>query len=129
MALYKGFSTIGRYKQFTMTDFDLVVRDLLNNFNIRKGEKLMNPNYGTIIWSLLFENFTDDVKSAIVKDIQQIANNDPRISLNNVVITQYQKGIQLTVTVTYVPTNQTANMLLTFLQNNQQLTASISTNS
>jgi phage baseplate assembly protein W len=125
MTIYKGFSTIGQLKRFDLTDFNLVVRDLLNNFNIRKGEKLMNPNYGTIIWNLLFENFTDDVKSAIVQDIQTIAANDPRLQLNNVVVTSYQKGIQLTVTVTYLPTNQSANMLLTFLQTNQQLTASI----
>jgi phage baseplate assembly protein W len=125
MTMYKGFSTIGRTKKFTLTDFDLVVRDLLNNFNIRKGEKLMNPNYGTIIWSLLFENFTDDVKSAIIQDIQTIASNDPRLSLNNVVVTSYQKGIQLTVSITYAPTNQSANMLLTFLQDNQQLTSSV----
>ena len=125
MATYKGFSTIGESKKFTLTDFNLVVRDLLNNFNIKKGSKLMNPNYGTIIWSLLFENFTDDVKSAIIQDIQTIASNDPRLALNNVVVTSYQKGIQLTVSVTYLPTNQSANMLLTFLQNNQQLTFSI----
>lgn len=125
MSTYKGFSTIGASKKFTLTDFNLVVRDLLNNFNIRKGSKLMNPNYGTIIWSLLFENFTDDVKSAIIQDIQTIASNDPRLSLSNVVVTSYQKGIQLTVSVTYLPTNQSANMLLTFLQNNQQLTSSI----
>jgi phage baseplate assembly protein W len=125
MSTYIGFSTISQTKKFTLSDFDLVVRDLLNNFNIRKGEKLMNPNYGTIIWNLLFENFTEDVKSAMVKDIQTIASNDPRVSLNNIVVTQFNKGIQLSVTVTYIPTDQSANMLLSFYNENQQMFSTV----
>ena len=46
---YKGFSTVGRNQKFRLTDFDLVKQDLINHFNIRKGEKLMNPNFGTVI--------------------------------------------------------------------------------
>lgn len=129
MATYKGYSSINRSKKFTISDFELVVRDLLNNLSIRKGEKLMNPNYGTIIWNMLFEQFTDDVKSAIVQDLQTIANNDPRLALNNITVTSYLKGIQISIKLTYVPTNQTANMLVNFLQENQQLTSSISTTS
>jgi phage baseplate assembly protein W len=127
MANYIGFSTIGQTKKFTLSDIDLVIRDILNNFNIRKGEKLMNPNYGTIIWNLLFENFTEDVKSAMVKDIQTIAGNDPRVSLSNIVVTQFNKGIQLAITLTYIPTNQTANMLLSFYNENQQLFSTVTT--
>jgi phage baseplate assembly protein W len=123
MALYIGFSTIGQSKKFTLSDFELVIRDILNNFNIRKGEKLMNPGYGSIIWNLLFENFTEDVKSAMVKDIQTIAGNDPRVSLSNVVVTQFNKGIQLSITLTFVPTDQTTNMLLSFYRENQQMFA------
>lgn len=125
MANYIGFSTINQTKKFTLSDFDLVVRDILNNFNIRKGEKLMNPDYGTIIWNLLFENFTEDVKSAMVKDIQTIAGNDPRVSLSNIVVTQFNKGIQLSITLTYIPTNQSANMLLNFYNENQKLFSTV----
>jgi len=125
MSTYIGFSTIGQTKKFTLSDIDLVIRDILNNFNIRKGEKLMNPNYGTIIWNLLFENFTEDVKSAMVKDIQTIAGNDPRVSLSNIIVTQFNKGIQLAITLTYIPTNQTANMLLSFYNENQQLFSTV----
>lgn len=121
MSIYIGFSTIGQSKKFTLSDFDLIIRDILNNFNIRKGEKLMNPDYGSIIWNLLFENFTEDVKSAMVKDIQIIAGNDPRVSLSNIVVTQFDKGIQLSITLTFVATNQTTNMLLSFYRENQQM--------
>ena len=64
---YKGFSTIDQTKKFRLTDFELVKQDLLNHFSIRKGEKLMNPNFGSIIWNMLFEPLTADVKSTIVE--------------------------------------------------------------
>ena len=42
-------STINQVKKFRLTDAELIKRDLLNHFAIRKGEKLENPNFGTII--------------------------------------------------------------------------------
>ena len=84
MTTYKGFSTYDRTKKFRITDFELAKQDLFNHFHIRKGEKLMNPNFGTIIWGILFEPFTEEIKAAIVKDIKAIAAYDPRISIDNV---------------------------------------------
>ena len=55
---YKGFSTIGQTGKFRLTDFDLVKQDIINNFQIRKGEKLMNPDFGTIIWNIIHEPLT-----------------------------------------------------------------------
>jgi phage baseplate assembly protein W len=55
MTTYRGLSTLGQNKKFRLTDIELVKRDLLNHFQIRKGEKLMNPNFGSIIWNMLFE--------------------------------------------------------------------------
>jgi hypothetical protein len=69
---YRGFSTIGRTKKFRLTDLELVKRDLLNHFSIRKGEKLMDPNFGSIIWNMLYEPLTADVKSSIVEDVKRI---------------------------------------------------------
>jgi phage baseplate assembly protein W len=52
---YRGFSTIGQTKKYRLTDLELIKRDLLNHFAIRKGEKLMDPNFGSIIWNMIFE--------------------------------------------------------------------------
>ena len=42
--LFKGFSTVGRdFEDVALYDYELVRADLLNHFNIRKGEKLENP--------------------------------------------------------------------------------------
>ena len=62
---YRGFTTINVAKKFRLVDFDLVKQDLINHFNIKKGEKLMQPNFGSIIWNCLYEPLTPEVKAAI----------------------------------------------------------------
>lgn len=106
MITYKGFSTYNRYKKFRVTDFDLAKQDLFNHLHIRKGEKLMNPNFGTIIWNVLFEPFTEEIKTAIVSDITAVAKYDPRLNIDQVEVTQYEHGIQVAMVLTYVPTDQ-----------------------
>jgi phage baseplate assembly protein W len=69
---YRGFSTVNQVKKFRLTDFELVKQDLINHFSIRKGEKLMNPNFGSIIWNMLYEPLTADVKSVLVEDVKKI---------------------------------------------------------
>ena len=73
MPTFIGFSTIDRFKKFTVVDFELIKTDLLNAFNIRQGELVGRPQYGTTIWDSLFENQTQetDVKSVIrLKGVQ-----------------------------------------------------------
>jgi phage baseplate assembly protein W len=106
MTIYKGFSTIEKTKNFRITDFELVKRDLINHFNIRKGEKLMNPNFGTIIWDMIFEPLDEEAKTLIIQDIQRIIANDPRVVAENVVVTAYDRGVQIEIQLIYVNRNQ-----------------------
>ena len=122
MSTYRGFSTINATKRFKVTDTDLIKQDLVNNFNIRKGEKLMQPNFGTIIWGLLFEPLTNDLKNAVVADITQIINYDPRVIVNDVEVIQQEHGLQILVALTYSTTNQTDALFLNFNGNSQKLT-------
>lgn len=117
MTTYKGFSTAGKNKRFRLTDFDLVKQDLVNHLMIRKGEKLMSPNFGTVIWNLLFEPLTDDVRRVIVDDLQKIVAVDPRLAVDNITVTQFEHGIQVELEVRYLQTNETATMNLQFDQN------------
>jgi phage baseplate assembly protein W len=118
---YKGFSTLGSSKNFRLTDFDLIKQDIFNHFNIRKGEKLMRPNFGTIIWNVLHEPFTEDLKSVITQDIRAIAGYDPRVSFDNIIVTEYDQGIQIELQLRYVLTNQTRVMLMNFNGTNNTL--------
>jgi len=59
---YRGFNSQESARNYKLYDIDLVKQDIINHFHIRKGEKLENPDFGTIIWDLLFEPFTQEVK-------------------------------------------------------------------
>lgn len=102
---YNGFSTIDQTKKFRLADLELIKRDLLNHFAIRKGEKLMNADFGSIIWNVLFEPLTADVKALIAEDIQRIASYDPRVRVDNVLVDELDTGIQIQLDLTFLPDN------------------------
>jgi phage baseplate assembly protein W len=111
---YKGFSTVYSSSNSKVYDDELVKQDLLNHFNTRKGERLMNPNFGTIIWDVLYDPLTDGLKEEIEADIRTILTSEPRITPISVEVTEQDFGILLEVTVTYNRTNQTENMRISF---------------
>ena len=124
MANYNGFSTIGRVKKFKVTDLELVKQNLFNHFNIRKGEKLMQPNFGSAIWSMMFEPLTEELKNLIQDDVKTVVGYDPRTRVNNVIVTQYDHGVQLDIELEYLPSNQADTLSLMFDNASQQLTRS-----
>jgi phage baseplate assembly protein W len=117
--MYKGFSTVNTTTEnFTLYDFELIKQDLLNHFYVRQGERLMNPTFGTIIWDLLFEPLTEELKELILQNVNQIINFDPRVQASNVLVTSYETGIQIEVTLTYLPYNLSERLTLQFDQQN-----------
>lgn len=115
---YKGFSSKELKRNYKLYDIDLVKQDLINHFYIRKGEKLENPDFGTIIWDMLFENFTEDVKTMIAKDVEDIINYDPRIAVNAVTVDSTDQGIRIQADIVYVPFNVNERMTFDFDKNN-----------
>lgn len=101
--IFKGFSTQqGEFTDKKLYDIELVKQDLFNHFNIRKGEKLENPEFGTNIWQYLFDPLDIDTKNAIIQDIEDVVNYDPRVTLDQVDVNQYEHGVQVNVTVVYI---------------------------
>ena len=102
---------------FNLYDLALIKQDIINMFHIRQGEKLENPEFGTIVWDALYEPLTEQLKEAIAENVTQIVNYDPRVTVNNVTIDQYESGLQINVSMTYLPYNISESLLLTFDQN------------
>lgn len=121
---YRGLNTIGASKKFRIVDFDLVKQDLINHFNIRKGEKLMQPNFGSIIWNCLYDPLTPDVKAAITQDVRRIVNYDPRLQVDDVIINEFDQGLQIQLDLTYLPGNFADSLILNFDAQAQNLTVS-----
>lgn len=111
---YRGFSTIDKLKKFKLTDLELIKRDLLNHFAIRKGEKLMNPEFGSIVWNILFEPLTADVKALIAEDVQRVVTYDPRVRVDNILIDQFEYGLQIQVEMTFLPDDLSDVLTLQF---------------
>lgn len=114
---YKGFSTVGVTNSNTrLYDFELIKQDILNHFNTKRGERLMNPNFGSIIWDLIMEPLTDQVRKAITQDIETICNSDPRVIPTQMDLTEYPNGYILELTLFLKGTDQSTNMKLMFDQ-------------
>jgi phage baseplate assembly protein W len=116
---YKGFSTVSPDNiGFQLYDIQLIKQDIINHFHIRQGELLNNPNFGTIIWDILYEPLTENIKQIIAENVTTIINYDPRVSVTNIVVDQYESGLQIEATLIFLPYNIVENMQLTFDQNN-----------
>lgn len=118
---YKGFSSSSSTTGFKLYDLDLVKQDLINHFYIRKGEKLENPDFGTVIWDMIFEPFTEENKEIIAKNVEDIINYDPRIAVNSIAIDSTDIGIRIEAEITYIPFNINERMTLNFDKNNNTI--------
>ena len=112
---YKGFSTVDPTRSDSrLYDYELLKQDLFNQFNVRKNERVMAPNFGTIIWELLFEPFTDNIKSQIIDDVTRIVSSDPRIQTLSADIAEQDYGILLEITLLFKDSNQSENIKFSF---------------
>lgn len=103
---YKGFSSVSTAAEsYALYDLYLIKQDIVNHFNIRIGERLENPNFGTVIWDVIFEPLTDDIINVITKDVETIINYDPRVRAEQILVTAYETGLQVECTLVYYPYN------------------------
>ena len=115
---YKGFSTANPdNKSYKLYDIALIKQDIINHFHIRKGEKLSDPDFGTIIWDILFEPLTEQLKQAVISDVNRVLQTETRVSINEVIVTEYENGLQIEATLTYLPYNISETLRLTFDEN------------
>ena len=116
MTTFIGYSTINQYKKFTLVDYQLVKRDLLNAFNIRQGELVGRPDYGTALWDFLFEPQTLEVETAIKNEVQRVAGGDPRLKIYNMYQYPQQNGILIELQIQIVPSTTAERLSIFFDQ-------------
>lgn len=114
---YRGFSTVNQNTEgFALYDFELIKQDIINHFHIRQGEKLSDPRFGTIIWDMLYEPFTNKVKQAIIQNVTDIVNYDPRVKVEQIIVDTYESGITIDCTISYIPYNISEQLQFKFDQ-------------
>ena len=115
MAMYRGFSTLqGNFSSTKVVDGDLIKRDLLNAFAIRKGEKVGSPGYGSGVLDLVMEPLTEEVKNLLLEEVTATIAQDPRVSLQQLVIDEYANGLQAQINLLYVQSNQSESLVINF---------------
>tara|TARA_R110000868_G_scaffold147989_3_gene369664 strand:+ start:2532 stop:2906 length:375 start_codon:yes stop_codon:yes gene_type:complete len=122
MTTFIGFNTINQNKKFTLTDFALIQRDLLNAFNIRQGELPGRPGYGTVIYEFLFENQLEQLQQDIRAEIQRVCGGDPRIILSDIQVFPQENGMLIQIAITII--NTTNAEILSIFFDQQQRNAS-----
>lgn len=115
--IYKGFSTVNNRSSTKLYDFELIKQDILNQLYVRKGERVMSPNFGTIIWDILFDPLTEDTKNLISEDLFTILTADPRAVPTKINIDEFQNGLVIEIELTVVNSNQVESLKLTFDRN------------
>ena len=114
---FKGFSSKADKRNFKIYDFECAKQDLINRLSIRKGERVENPEFGTIIYDCLFEPFTEALKDQIINDITENLNADPRIATEEIIVNEKDHGIAIQATIKYVPLDIVEKLAFKFDEN------------
>jgi len=116
--IYRGTSTVNdQSKNFSLYDIELIKQDVLNQFSIRKGEKIYNPNFGSVIWDLIHEPLTESTTEILENDVRQVLRSDPRIIVENITIFEQEHGIQISIEINFKDYNQLETMVYSFDRN------------
>jgi len=112
---YRGFSTINpENASFQLFDIGLIKQDLINHFQIRQGEKLSDPTFGCIIWDAMYEPLTPILRDAITRNVTNIVNYDPRVRASGVQVSEFESGLQIECTLTYLDYNISDQLRIQF---------------
>ena len=114
---FKGFSSRAENQNFKVYDFECAKQDLINRLSVRKGERVENPEFGTIIYDCLFEPFTEALKDQITDDITANLNADPRLATEEIQVMEVDHGIAIQATIRYIPLDITEKLQFKFDQN------------
>jgi|TARA_B110000495_G_C22629158_1_gene374375 phage baseplate assembly protein W len=107
MPLFTGFSTKNKNAiNHVLSGKDLVIEDIMNHIMTRKGERVMLPNYGSIIHDMLFEPLTDETTELIEEDLTNIINDDPRCNFVSIDVTDSDHTISAKLRLKILPSNE-----------------------
>ena len=115
--IYRVFSSKSDQTNYKLYDFELIKQDLINRLSVRKGERVENPEFGTIIYDAIFEPLTEALRQAIADDITANLNADPRLSTKEINISEYEHGIAVECSLTYLPYDITEKLIFKFDEN------------
>ena len=118
--VFKGFASPTVGKTVVLYDVELVKQDLINHFNTRKGERVMDVDYGFIGWDLLFELDRPGNAQLLEADARNIVSQDPRLQLLSINVNSVEYGYQVDMVLKYVHLETIEDLSLVFDNRSQQ---------
>lgn len=118
---FVGFNTVNQPNPpYSLTNLELVKRDILNHFATPMGARLMLPNFGTRIFDLLFDPFDEYTRNAIIEDAVRVISEEPRVQLVSVDVFQEDQALNVIMVVLFKPESVTDNLFVTFSLKNKE---------
>ena len=118
--IYRGFSSNNpNARNGVLYDVDLIKQDIYNHFMTAKGERVMLPEFGSVIWNYLYEPLDEQTKEAIRLDAEDIVGQDPRVILESAQVDGFEHGIILNLKLMILPQNVSEQMAIEFNINTQ----------
>jgi phage baseplate assembly protein W len=102
-------------------DSQAVIRSVRNLIQTNHYERLFNPDLGSSVSSLLFENMSPLTAATLEREIQNVIDNyEPRAKVSNIVATPDYDHNAYNVTITFFIQNLTSPTTITvILQRNR----------
>lgn len=110
-------------KKFRTVDQELVIQDFLNSLNITQGQLPGKPEYGTTLWTFVFEPNTVDTKFQLETEIKRMVATDPRLILNAVNAYPQENGILIEVELYVEMFDDPIELQILFDQNTNKASA------
>lgn len=118
MTKFKGFSTVDKVRApYTLTGAELVKRDLLNEFYTRKGERVMRPTFGSIIWDILMNPSTAELEDQVKQDVLKIIDRDPRVQHLRTTVYILEHTLRVEIDIRFIPTDSAEVLYLEYNRN------------
>lgn len=112
---FVGFNTVGQPSPpYSLTNVELVKRDINNQFATPMGSRLMLPAFGTRIYEYLFDPFDEYTKNAIIEDAVRVIQSEPRVQLVSIDVYQEDQALNIIMVLLFKPESITDNMFVTF---------------
>lgn len=110
-----GFNTVDNHlPPYTLTNVDIIKRDLLNHFSTPIGSRVMLPTYGTNIYDYLFNPFDEYTKSAIIEEAMRVVEYETRVELVSVDAFQENQTLTVIIDLLFKPDSVTDSMVVSY---------------
>ena len=113
--IYRGFASNNpNARNGVLYDADIIKQDIYNHFMTAKGERVMMPEFGSVIWDYLYEPLDEQTKEIMLEDAKEIVGQDPRVELLEADISGFESGVIINLKLNILPQNMVQQMMIEF---------------